>query len=67
LREGNSDRRCASPVKRHAQSIKKRSPAMIAWKPDNRSRVATMTGGDFFASEQSHVMQKAGTVKITLR
>lgn len=43
LREGNSDRRCASPVKRHAQSIKKRNPAMLPWAKDNKSRVATMT------------------------
>jgi isocitrate dehydrogenase len=29
LREGNSDRRCAAPVKEHAKSIKKRNPAML--------------------------------------
>ena len=36
LREGNSDRRAAPPVKKHAQGIKRRSPQMRAWSQDCR-------------------------------
>jgi len=66
LREGNSDRRAAPPVKKHAQGIKRRSPQMRAWSQDCRAGVSHMDGGDFFGSEQSHIMPAAGTVKITL-
>merc|ERR1712213_40387 len=67
LREGNSDRRCAPPVKEHAKKITKRSPAMRAWKENGqRTCVNSMSDGDFFSSEQSHIMPKAGSVKITL-
>merc|ERR1712141_347733 len=66
-REGNSDRRAAAPVKEHAKGIKKRSPAMRAWKENGqRTCVNSMADGDFFSAEQSHIMPKAGTVKITL-
>jgi len=67
LREGNSDRRCAPPVKENAKKITKRSPAMRAWKENGqRSCVSSMEDGDFFGAEQSHIMAKAGNVKITL-
>lgn len=66
LREGNSDRRAAPPVKKHAQGIKRRSPQMRAWSTDCRATVRHMDGGDFFGSEQSHIMLSAGSVKITL-
>jgi isocitrate dehydrogenase len=67
LREGNSDRRCAPPVKENAKSITKRSPAMRPWKENGqRSCVASMADGDFFSSEQSYIMPAAGSVKITL-
>jgi len=66
LREGNSDRRCAPPVKENAKKITKRSPAMRAWKEGARTCVASMSDGDFYSSEQSHIMPKAGTVTITL-
>merc|ERR1739844_562462 len=67
LREGNSDRRCAPPVKENAKKITKRSPAMRAWKENGqRSCVTSMSDGDFFGAEQSHIMAKAGNVKITL-
>ena len=36
LREGNSDRRAAPPVKKHAQGIKRRSPQMRAWSTECR-------------------------------
>jgi len=67
LREGNSDRRCAPPVKENAKKITKRSPAMRPWKENGqRSCVASMADGDFFSSEQSYIMPAAGSVKITL-
>jgi len=67
LREGNSDRRAAVPVKEHAKSITKRSPAMRPWKENGqRSCVNSMSDGDFFSSEQSYIMPKAGSVTITL-
>ena len=67
LREGNSDRRCAPPVKEHAKKIPKRSPAMRPWKENGqRTCVSSMADGDFFSAEQSHIMPSAGKVKITL-
>jgi len=67
LREGNSDRRCAPPVKENAKKITKRSPAMRAWKENGqRSCVSSMTDGDFFSAEKSYIMPAAGSVKITL-
>jgi isocitrate dehydrogenase len=68
LREGNSDRRCAPPVKENAKKITKRSPAMRAWKENAaRTCVSSMTDGDFFSAEQSHIMPHAGTVTISLQ
>merc|ERR1712110_87753 len=68
LREGNSDRRCAPPVKENAKRVVKRSPAMRPWKENGqRACVATMSAGDFFSNEQSHIMPEAGSVKITLQ
>jgi len=67
LREGNSDRRCAPPVKEHAKKIPKRSPAMRPWKENGQKTcVSSMSDGDFFSAEQSHIMPSAGKVKITL-
>lgn len=66
LREGNSDRRAAVPVKKHAQSVTKRAPRMHDWKEGNQSSVTHMSDGDFFSSEQSYIMPSAGSVKITL-
>jgi len=67
LREGNSDRRAAPPVKEHAKSITKRSPAMRPRKENGqRTCVNSMSDGDFFSSEQSYIMPKAGSVSITL-
>ena len=64
---GNSDRRAAPPVKEHAKSITKRTPAMRPWKENGqRTCVSSMSDGDFFSSEQSYIMPKAGCVKITL-
>ena len=62
LREGNSDRRVADPVKQYA----KKNPSMGVWVKDSASHVAHMTNGDFYGSEQSAVMSKADDVRIEL-
>ena len=63
LREGNSDRRVAAPVKEYARD---NPHSMGAWSADSRSHVAHMSEGDFCGSEQSHVMAEAGSVTIEL-
>lgn len=63
LREGNSDRRVAAAVKEYAR----RHPhSMGAWSSDSKSHVASMSDGDFYGSEQSAVIDAAGSVKIEL-
>ena len=61
LREGNSDRRVAAPVKKYA---KNNPHSMGAWSPESKSHVSHMTDGDFYSSEQSAVMAKADDVRI---
>jgi isocitrate dehydrogenase len=61
LREGNSDRRVAAAVKQYAQ---KHPHRVGAWTADSRSHVAHMDRGDFYGSEQSVVMQTAGSVNV---
>jgi isocitrate dehydrogenase len=63
LREGNSDRRVALAVKEFAQ---KHPHSVGAWSKDSKSHVAHMTEGDFYGSEKSLVIAKAGVVKIEL-
>ena len=63
LREGNSDRRVAAPVKQYARS---HPHSMGAWSSDSKSRVAHMQDGDFYSSEMSAVIENAGDVKIEL-
>jgi isocitrate dehydrogenase len=63
LREGNSDRRVAGPVKEYAR---KNPHSMGPWSADSKSHVAHMNDGDFFGSEQSHVMSNDGSVRIEL-
>jgi len=63
LREGNSDRRSARAVKEYA---KKYPHKMGAWSPDSKTHVSHMTAGDFYHSEQSVTIEKAGNVKIEL-
>lgn len=63
LREGNADRRVAAPVKQYAR----RNPhSMGAWSPASKTRVASMSHGDFYGTERSHVMAEAGSVRIEL-
>ena len=64
LREGNSDRRAPKSVKNYARKYPHR---MGAWSADSKSHVAHMSEGDFYGSEQSAVMEKAGTLKIELQ
>jgi len=61
LREGNSDRRVAKPVKDYAQ---KNPHKMGIWSKASRTHVAHMDKGDFFGSEQSTVMKDATDVVI---
>jgi isocitrate dehydrogenase len=53
LREGNSDRRVAPPVKAYAQ---KNPHRMGIWSKASRTHVAHMSKGDFYSSERSAVM-----------
>ncbi|MEN8214554.1 MAG: NADP-dependent isocitrate dehydrogenase, partial [Pseudomonadota bacterium] len=61
LREGNSDRRVAGPVKAYA---KQHPHSMGAWSADSKSQVASMSDGDFYASEQSVEIEQAGDLGI---
>jgi isocitrate dehydrogenase len=61
LREGNSDRRVAAPVKQFA---KDNPHSMGTWSSDSISHVAHMDDGDFYSSEKSAVMKKSDDVKI---
>ena len=62
LREGNSDRRSAISVKEHG----KRNPhrMMQDWPEASKSRVAHMTGGDFYGSEQAVTISADGSATI---
>ncbi|MFK5938563.1 MAG: NADP-dependent isocitrate dehydrogenase [Sulfurimonas sp.] len=64
LREGNSDRRAATAVKRFAQ---KNPHRLKAFPQNSKSYVAHMEGnGDFQGNEQSITMDKAQKVTIAL-
>jgi isocitrate dehydrogenase len=63
LREGNSDRRVAAPVKAYAA---KNPHKMGQWSADSKTHVATMTEGDFYGSEQSVTVDAASDVRIEL-
>jgi len=63
LREGNSDRRSARAVKEYA---KKHPHKMGAWSADSKTHVSNMSAGDFYHSEKSVTMDKAGNVRIEL-
>ena len=63
LREGNSDRRVAGPVKEYAQ---KHPHSMGEWSVDSLTHVASMQEGDFYSSEKSVQIETAGDVKIEL-
>ncbi|MDC9727048.1 MAG: NADP-dependent isocitrate dehydrogenase [Candidatus Thioglobus sp.] len=61
LREGNSDRRAPGSVKSYAQ---KNPHSMGAWSSDSKTHVASMTEGDFYASEKSITLDKATQFSI---
>lgn len=63
LREGNSDRRAPKSVKAYAR---KHPHRMGKWSSDSKSHVAHMDGGDFYGSERSATLDKAGALKIEL-
>ncbi len=64
LREGNSDRRAATAVKKYAQANPHR---MGDWSADSKTRVASMSGDDFFSNEVSATLKEAATAKIVLQ
>ena len=61
LREGNSDRRAPKSVKDYAR---KNPHRMGKWTADSKSHVAHMADGDFYSSERSATMAKAGELNI---
>ncbi|TWT93500.1 NADP-dependent isocitrate dehydrogenase [Neorhodopirellula pilleata] len=61
LREGNSDRRVAAPVKAYAQ---KNPHSMGAWTAESKTAVAQMSEGDFYGSEQSIVLSRADKLRV---
>jgi isocitrate dehydrogenase len=63
LREGNSDRRAPKAVKNYAR---KHPHRMGAWSKDSKTHVASMDANDFYGSENSVTLERAGDVKIVL-
>ncbi len=61
LREGNSDRRAAAPVKQYAR---KHPHKMGAWSADSKTHIAHMSAGDFYGSEKSVTVADAGSFRI---
>lgn len=64
LREGNSDRRVAQPVKDYAQA---NPHSMGDWSEDSKAHVAHMKDGDFYGSEKSCAMPEADNISIELK
>jgi isocitrate dehydrogenase len=63
LREGNSDRRAPASVKQYARN---HPHSMGKWTPDSKTNVATMTTGNFRATEKSAVIPADGSLRIEL-
>jgi isocitrate dehydrogenase len=63
LREGNSDRRAAAAVKQYARNHPHR---MGAWTGDSKTRVAHMSGGDFYGSEVATTVAAPTNARIEL-
>jgi isocitrate dehydrogenase len=64
LREGNSDRRAPVSVKNFS---KKHPHKLGPWKPDSKSHVAHMTGGDFYGHEKSVTMDAGEDFRIEVQ
>src|SRR5438309_3390340 len=63
LREGNSDRRAAGAVKQYAR---KHPHKMGAWTKDSKTRVAQMSGSDFYGSEVATTITAPTNARIEL-
>jgi isocitrate dehydrogenase len=63
LRQGNSDRRAPASVKSYAR---KHPHKMGKWSADSETHVAHMESGDFYGTEKSATLAKAGALKIVL-
>jgi isocitrate dehydrogenase len=63
LREGNSDRRAAGAVKQYAR---KHPHKMGTWSKDSKTRVAYMSGGDFYGSEVATTIAAPTSARIEL-
>ena len=61
LRQGNSDRRVAQPVKNFA---KKHPHSMGKWSKESKSHVSHMESGDFYDSEQSAMVEQESKLSI---
>src|SRR5690606_7797022 len=61
LREGNSDRRAPASVKAFAR---KHPHRMGKWSAESKSHVEHMEDGDFYGSELSATMERAGSLRI---
>ncbi|MFB3388783.1 NADP-dependent isocitrate dehydrogenase [Flavobacterium sp. LAR06] len=61
LREGNSDRRAPRAVKNFAKA---NPHSMGAWSADSKTKVASMSNGDFYGSEKSLTVAETNDVKI---
>lgn len=61
LREGNSDRRAPKAVKNYAKA---NPHSMGAWSADSKTKVSSMTEGDFYGSEKSVTVGEASQFKI---
>ena len=61
IREGNSDRRAPGSVKEYARQ---NPHSMGAWSKESKTKVATMTAGDFCSNEQSVTVENATCVNI---
>jgi isocitrate dehydrogenase len=63
LREGNSDRRAAGAVKAYARSHPHK---MGVWSKDSKTRVANMSGHDFYGSEVATTVAAPTVARIEL-
>lgn len=61
LREGNSDRRAPKAVKNY---VKANPHSMGAWSADSKTKVASMSEGDFYGSEKSVTIESDTQFKI---
>ena len=63
LREGNSDRRAPKAVKAYAKA---HPHVNSPWAKDSKTRVVSMSDGDFFGNEKSTTVSTATSVRIEL-